>query len=204
METNDEESWYWYSYKDSPIQLDPNAYPSLARIDGRFPIPNWICVGPNMGIHLKYGIWRELDSVEVHLKTVPPRGKGFCRSQYGVTLLESAWMQKYIDKVPEDCYRTSELYREGTKISDWLAIVTRSMPRIRSLNEVIIPGCPFCGAPERYKPISQKCWLDIRDKCSDIIFSTWDGFFLRSDVADQSKVNSPKGAFRYPNRIAFR
>ena len=204
MVLHDEYSWYWYAYKDAPIQLDPDVYPSLERIDGRFPIPGWVCVGPNKSLHLKYDLWNDLNSIDVHLKSVPRKGKQFCRTQYGVSLLEVNWMKTYIEMIPANSYRLSQVLHNGATVPEWVAVTTRNMPRLRSVTEIIIPACPTCGTPERYKPISSRCWLDSRDKSSDIIFSTWDGFFLRSDVADHRGVASPKGAFKYISRVIFK
>lgn len=204
MFSDESYTWYWYAYRDSPIQLDQSVYPSLERIDGLFPIPQWVCVGPNKSLHLDYNLWSDNTFTTIHLKSLPLKGKQYCRSQYGITLLDFSWIDMCMDMVQLDSYRLLRVLCGDVQFSGWVGLVTRSMPRIRSSTEIVIPACPTCGTPERYKPTSSRCWLDSRDWSADVLFSTWDGLFLRSDVADLRCVTPPKGAFRYSNRLRFK
>lgn len=191
--------WLWFAFKGEPLRLDHRRYKIIHRVDGDYYLPEWTCLMPNRGIHVK----KERFAGDVYIIDMPESNHDISRTQYGLNIVRTEWYEVLAKEIRFTDYVLSSIYCNNVILDDWKILSTRNMPRLRMERERVIPACSNCGAGEDYWGIEGKAWLDIRDLSEDEIFATPKGIFIRSDIFEKSGITAPRGSFENPEKIEF-
>lgn len=189
--------WLWYATKTSHcVALDRRAYAETTYDGIAVPLPDWVCQGPDGGLHVNAGLYR----VDVEVAEAPGADDEFSWTcDYTVRLVAHTWLDEVRDLVDEGRMGLGVLRRNGQVIPGWSTIRERRPPTLMAM-EGRSKTCPGCGSS--YTVLHGREYFSDPDVVGRALIVNSNGLFVREDIARERQLRTPRGAYE-PGLVEF-
>lgn len=177
--------------------MDAQVYPSTVYDGQPTPKPDWVCRGPNGGMHID----RRAGRIDIDVAQRPVKRIEINSSEpFQVRVLAEAWLDQIRDLVDESEIFVGEVRKDGKALSGWATVNHRSAPPLIARKGGAI-RCTICGS----------FWMTLWGVTfftgpnvlgRPLIVNPY-GVFVREDLALSRNLRRPSGAFK-PTAVGHR
>jgi hypothetical protein len=196
--TKPEERWLWYAARTARcVPLDAKAYPSTIFNGEPLPRPDWVCQGPNGGLHIHHKVGR----IDIDVARRPVADIEINWSDpFNVRVFARAWLEDIEDLIDERQVFVGSLYKGGRRLEGWSTLHAAYAPPLMARKGGAI-NCPNCG----------NYWMTLWGPTfftgpnilgRPLIVNSY-GVFVREDLALSRNLRRPAGGFK-PAPVRYR
>ena len=189
--------WLWYAAKTSScVPLDPHAYASVVSGGRTILLPDWVCRGPDSGLHPNAALRR----IDIDVAAPPdPENEINWICDYGLDLFAHSWLDEIRDLIDQERIELGVLRWKGEALSGWSTLHERRPP-ILLASEGHSKTCPLCG--HTYTVLHGREFFSDPEVIGRALIANSNGLFVREDIARRRALRTPRGAFE-PGIVFF-